>query len=123
MKHKLDFHEHSLKKLDGELGIEDNFAIVEKLASFGTCLLTRDKPEWIEKIRCALLKKWSLNRNLMFRGMGRNNQFDNDRFLVENHFGRMGTLLGMVGRNYRWAERNYDLIMGMCVAFANLHIS
>lgn len=75
------------------------------------------------KLRCISPKKRLVNRNLTFREMESNSQLANDRFLVNNYFGRTGTLSATRGRKYSWAEGSYDPIMRMCVALKHLHKS
>ena len=45
-----------------------------------------------------------------------------DRIIVENVFGRQGTLWAIVANNYRWAEGGYDRIFRMTLALSNIHI-
>lgn len=73
--------------------------------------------------RCISPKKNPANRNLTFGEIERNNHHTSDRVLIEDYFGKLGTLWAMVGKKYLWAQSSYYRIMWMCLALTDLHIS
>ena len=42
---------------------------------------------------------------------------------MENFFGRLTKLWGVISSKYRWSEEGYDDIFRLCVALTNYHIS
>ncbi len=46
-----------------------------------------------------------------------------DRIIVENFFGRLTKLWGIISTKYRWMEEGYDDIFRLCVALTNFHVS
>lgn len=51
-----------------------------------------------------------------------NRTVSSDRIIVENFFGRLGTLWDVCCRKWRWAEEQYDDIFKICVGLSNFHI-
>ena len=51
-----------------------------------------------------------------------NRKVSADRILVENFFGRVCGLWGVLDRKWRWAEQNYDAFFRCRVALTNVHI-
>lgn len=45
-----------------------------------------------------------------------------DRIIVENVFGRQGTLWAIVANKYRWTESGCNFIFKITVTLANIHI-
>ena len=43
--------------------------------------------------------------------------------IVENFFGRLTKLWGVILSKYRWSKDGYDDIFHLCVALTNFHIS
>ena len=41
---------------------------------------------------------------------------------MENYFGRMGNLWGVISLKYKWNESNYDMIFRCCLALTNVHV-
>lgn len=51
-----------------------------------------------------------------------NKKLSSDRIIVENFFGRLQSLWDIMAVKYRWSEKLYDDIVGMCIALTNVHI-
>lgn len=51
-----------------------------------------------------------------------NRDISSDRIIVENFFGRLMSLWGVLSHKWRWSEEHYDMVLYSCVALTNLHI-
>ena len=52
----------------------------------------------------------------------RNNRISSDRVVVENFFGRVCMLFGIICNKYRWSREKFSLIVDFCFSLTNFHI-
>lgn len=75
-----------------------------------------------EMMRCITPYKKPRQGDLTVHQERYNKKLSSDRIIVENFFGRMQSLWGIMGTKYRWSESLYDTIAAMCVALTNVHV-
>ena len=54
--------------------------------------------------------------------LARNNRISSDRVIVENFFGRVCMMFGIMCGKYRWSREKFGLIVDFCFSMANFHI-
>ena len=52
-----------------------------------------------------------------------NATISSNRIIVENYFGQLTKLWGVISSKYRWSEEGYDDIFSLFVVLTNFHIS
>jgi len=51
-----------------------------------------------------------------------NRKLSSDRIIVENYFGRICGLWGILSHKYKWNEANYDKLFATCLSLTNFHV-
>lgn len=75
-----------------------------------------------EMLRCITPYKKPANGVLSAAQERFNKDLSSDRIIVENYFGRLQSLWGIMSIKYRWNEGFYDTITALCVALTNAHV-
>ena len=73
-------------------------------------------------ISAIIPKKKTRNNPLTQDDLARNNRISSDRVIVENFFGRVCMMFGIMGTKYRWGREKFGLIVDFCFSLANFHI-
>ena len=67
-------------------------------------------------------KKKTRNNPLTTDDIHRNNRISSDRVIVENFFGRVCMMFGIMAGKYRWNRERFGMIVDFCFSLANFHI-
>ena len=67
-------------------------------------------------------KKKTRNNPLGTDDIHRNNRISSDRVIVENFFGRVCMMFGIMAGTYRWNREKFGMIVDFCFSLANFHI-
>lgn len=73
-------------------------------------------------VRAFIPKKKPIRGSLSTTDKIRNGLLSSDRVIVENWFGRLVSLWGIMFKQYRWSEGNYDTFFALCLCLTNFHI-
>lgn len=122
MRSMLHFHDDALEKTEEEKAFVD---ISERSAQYPNAwavLVDKGYTGIEAEVRAVIPKKKPKGGILTLADRKENEAKSSDRVLVENYFGRQGTLWTVISSKYRWAEENYDSIFGLTVALTNVHI-
>lgn len=74
------------------------------------------------EVHAIVPRKKPENVNLDHEDPRQNDRISSDRVIVENYFGRLGTLWTRVGSKYRWDSGSYDFLFKLCLSLTNIHI-
>jgi len=75
-----------------------------------------------EHVRVIHPKKKPANGELTIVEKEFNRKLSSDRIIVENYFGRMCGLWGILSHKYKWNEANYDKWFATCLSLTNFHV-
>lgn len=75
-----------------------------------------------DELRLILPKRNPQRKILDLRSKEPNVAISHDRIIVENYFGRMKAIWGLLSMNYTWEEDIYDTLMTLGVAITNYNI-
>lgn len=114
------FHRWAAKKKAAE-DMEDNGDSSEEYPTQWAILVDKGYQGGEEFLRVIHPVKKPKGKMLTVHEQEYNRAQSSDRIIVENFFGRLCNLWGLVGNKYRWKEGNYDLFFGFCVALTNFH--
>ena len=67
-------------------------------------------------------KKKTRNSCLNMDELARNHRISSDRVIVENFFGRVCMMFGIMSGKYRWSREKFGLIINFCFSLENFHI-
>ena len=62
------------------------------------------------------------NRTLTMQQVTENRDMSSDRIIVENYFGLLCNLGGVLSSKYKWKKTSYNLLFKFAVAFTNMPI-
>lgn len=118
------FHDVHLSKSDHEINVVSQLISEEEVSesSWGV-LLDKAYQGVDEEIRSLVPKKKPKNGSLTSQERIKNREISHDRIIIENFFGRMKSLYGVMSRKWRWDESSYDIIVRLCVSLTNIHIN
>ena len=117
----LEFHELALQKNESS-EVEDDGYLVAKYPDQWGILADKGYQGAAHHIRLIHPMRKPTSRDLFLSEIQMNNEISSDRIIVENFFGRLSSLWGVMTNKYRWKEDSYDMIFEMCLALTNLHI-
>ncbi|RHY26518.1 hypothetical protein DYB32_007536 [Aphanomyces invadans] len=121
-KENLPFHSTQLQKHHGEAHIEDVDPLKDKHPSQWVLLADKGYQGIHEYVRGLTPTKRPLHGQLTFEQVAANERLSSDRVIVENFFGRLKTLWGLVSNQYSWKKEEYNIFFQTCVALTNVHI-
>lgn len=117
-----EFHARALRKRTGELEIEDNDDGHDYYTAMWSILVDKGYQGIKEFLRGIHPIRKPPNRILSPSENRYNAEVSSDRIIVENYFGRLLSLWGVLSHKWRWAEDNYDMMLFLSVALTNIHI-
>lgn len=118
----MDFHKTALKKVHDERHLEDNYLLCDKYPDYWAILMDKGYQGCGDILRCYTPTKKTVGKMLSYEDQVQNKKIASDRIIVENFFGRMSTLWGVVSIKYRWDENFYDKFFRMALSLTNYHV-
>ena len=119
----LEYHRAMLAKHPDEGEIQDHGVLSTKYPANWGVLMDKGYQGASEYVRAIIPKKKPHGKLLPVDDENWNATVSSDRIIVENFFGRLTKLWGVISSKYRWSEEGYDDIFRLCVALTNYHIS
>lgn len=119
----IDFHKEVLKKVGPDTEIVDDVETSTKFPDSWAILMDKGYQGANQYVRAIIPKKKPHGKMLSIDDASWNATVASDRIIVENFFGRLTKLWGIISSKFRWGEESYDAIFRLCVAFTNYHIS
>lgn len=123
MRDMIHFHDDALEKTAEESEIIDIRQRSEMYPNRWGVLLDDGYVGVESEVRAIIPKKKACGGVLMGAEKRENAALATNRIIVENDFGRHGTLWAIIANRHRWAESGYHRIFRMTVALTNIHIS
>jgi hypothetical protein len=112
-----------LQKTEAEKLPEDHWKLHDKFRDYWGVLVDKGYQGLADECRAIHPKKRPPRGFLDRDDEEFNRKQRSDRVLVENYFGRMCSLWMITSRQYRWTESRYDMVMTICAALTNFHVS
>lgn len=120
---RIDEHKFRTEKVNEDKEMDDESAAEGQAHTHWAVLADKGYQGAHEMMRCITPHKKTPNSYLSVSEERFNEKLSSDRIIVENFFGRMQSLWSIMAAKYKWSEKNYDTIVGMCVALTNWHIN
>ena len=122
MQRMSEAHEDRLEKRDGEQAFSENEILHQKYENYRAALVDKGYQGAAEFLRVILPKKKPASGILSKEDTLFNKKVAADFIIVENYFGRMGNLWGVISLKYKWNDLSYDMIFRCCLALTNVHV-
>ncbi|ETV97385.1 hypothetical protein H310_09719 [Aphanomyces invadans] len=121
-KANLGFHSNQLEKQPNDYNVIDNEALRDKFPSQWALLADKGYQGIQEYVRGFTPTKRPPHGQLSMEQERANAKLASDRDIVENFFGRLKTLWGIVSDKYTWKKDEYNIYFQTCVALTNVHV-
>ena len=119
----IDGHLKSTEKQEDDDLFHDSYHLHEQYPNQWVVLLDKCYQGVADVLRAITPRKKPVRGMLSREDEVFNKKLSSDRILVENYFGRLGQLWGLLGKKYVWSEKLFDTVFSLGVAFTNFHIS
>ncbi len=74
-------------------------------------------------VRAIIPKKKQHGKMISIEHVSWNATVSSNCIIVENFFGRLTKLWGIIASKFKWGEESYNALFCLCVALTNYHIS
>lgn len=122
MQERVSVHVKLTKKMTDEMVINDNEVLKEQYPNSWCILADKGYQGMAELVRCITPQKKPKGRALSLAEQGRNRDIAADRIIVENYFGRLCSLWGLMHKRFCWNFDKYYDWHRLAVALTNFHI-
>ena len=119
----IDGHLKRTEKQEDDDLFHDSYHLHEQYPNQWAVLLDKGYQGAADTLRAITPRKKPVRGMLSREDEVFNKKLSSDRILVENYFGRLGQLWGLLGKKYVWSEKLFDTVFSLGVAFTNFHIS
>lgn len=116
------FHRHATEKTESDADLQLDGSPFDQSENEWGILADKGYQGSAQLLRVIHPKKKPPRGSLSDSDKEFNRNVSSDRIIVENFFGRMCSLWGLMSHKYRWNEDRYDLFFSACVAFTNVHV-
>ncbi|RHY25391.1 hypothetical protein DYB32_008351 [Aphanomyces invadans] len=121
-KTNLPFHTKQLEKQPCDSNVSDTEALKDKYPAHWALLADKGYQGIQEYVRGFTPLKRPPHGQLTLEQDRANAKLSSDRVIVENSFGRLKTLWGLVSDKFTWKKDEYNMYFQTCVALTNVHI-
>ncbi|RHY12742.1 hypothetical protein DYB25_003297 [Aphanomyces astaci] len=121
-KANLGFHSAQLEKQPNDTNVSDTETLRDKFPNQWAVLADKGYQGIQEYIRGFTPVKRPPHGHMTMEQERANAKLSSDRVIVENFFGRLKTLWGLVSDKYTWKRDEYNMYFQTCVAFTNIHV-
>ena len=118
----LEIHKELTSKMTHAMTLEDTGLSREEYPVHWAIIANKGYQGAQENCRMILPNKKPRNGHLSLSQKLYNQKLSSDRIIVENFFGRLCNLWGLLQKKYRWSLDKYDLFNQLGVALTNFHI-
>ncbi len=122
-RNNLNFHNQALKKFGDDTKIADDIEMSSKFPDSWAILMDKGYQGAHQYVRAIIPKKKPHGKMISIEDASWNATVSSDRIIVENFFGRLTKLWGIIASKFKWGEESYDALFRLCVALTNYHIS
>lgn len=122
MHNRLDKHRQRTRKRGSDTQIEDNGDLHEKFPNYWQVLVDKGYQGSREFIRSIHPHRKPPRGVLSHAQENYNRALSSDRIIVENYFGRLGSMWSIMSQKYMWSEDQYDDIAKLCISFTNFNV-
>ena len=116
-------HRYFTKKNPAEKALDDQGEFLEHYPDQWAILVDKGYQGCLEGLRVIHPKRKPKGGYLTKEEKKANVEISSDRITVENFFGRLCQLWGLMSKKYRWNLRSYDQFSRFAVSMTNFHIS
>ncbi|KAF0708148.1 hypothetical protein AaE_013334 [Aphanomyces astaci] len=121
-KANLGFHSAQLEKQPNDTNVSDTETLRDKFPNQWAVLADKGYQGIQEYVRGFTPVKRPPHGQLTMEQERANAKLSSDRVIVENFFGRLKTLWGLVSDKYTWKRDEYNMYFQTCVALTNIHV-
>ncbi len=123
MHERMQLHTCPLEKTAKDDIFEDEYILSDEYPNHWAVLVDKGYQGAAEEIRAIVPKKKTIRGFSSREDEIFNRKLSSDRIIVENYFGRLGKLLGILGTKFRWSESLFDTIFAIGIALTNYHVT
>ncbi len=119
----LNFHNQVLIKYGKDKDIANKFLWQQKFPENWAVLKDKEYQDAQQQVKAIIPKKKPYDKILSLKDESWNAIVVSNCIIVENYFGHLTKLWGIILSKYRWAEEGHDVMFCLGVALPNYHIS